>query len=437
MLRRIALFIGITLVVILLLLMLATRAVFGEVISRGDVNSRWFVLWLAVSAVVFAAVVLLVIQRTVLSRILQLSAAVLAISTGNGHGGRVTVKGRDQIASLASAINGMLEALRESELRTMAFLDAIPDLILRVTRSGEIVDVRLPPRSSFVISPDGLPGAIADLATRFPYVPQKLVTAARDAIRQAVDAGLPVVLEFSLDPGTGAQHYQARIVASGQSEAIALVRDVTAEKRMEEAERRDTLVKEIHHRVKNNLQVISSLLGLQASSAGDSRARTMLEESRNRVRSMALIHDRLYHTGERPGGGYCEYVRDLAEHLLHSYMGESAAVTIGIEMDDVPMHVDQSVPIGLIINELLSNALGHAFPSGRSGLIAVGLRRVGGGMVELSVRDDGVGFPREVDYRNPSSLGLRIVNMLVQQVRGTLVLDARQGTAFALTFPET
>ncbi|HVP19317.1 MAG TPA: CHASE4 domain-containing protein, partial [Spirochaetia bacterium] len=188
---------------------------------EGVKTLRYFILWLVVIGVVFGAVVLLVVQRTILSRLQRLSGSVLAIGTGGEPGKRVSVKGRDQIAYLGAAINGMLEALegsherlRESERRNKAFLDAIPDLILRVARGGEILDARLPPHSDFIRASSGLrPGLLSEIQTRFPFVPETVFSSLTDAVTQALGTGLPVVQEFSLDSGKGMQHYQARIVA--------------------------------------------------------------------------------------------------------------------------------------------------------------------------------------------------------------------------------
>ncbi len=411
-----------------------------DIHRQGITTLRYFIFWLLVIGIVFSAVVLLVLQLTVLSRLGQLSKTVLAISTGTEPGRRVPTRGRDQIAYLGAAINGMLEALegsnsrlRQSELRNEAFLDAIPDLILRMDRDGRIVDVRFPQRSPLGETPSQVIGVpVTEMARMLPFVPEKLLRDGHAAIVQALESRLPIVMEFSVDPGKGMQHFVGRFVASGDSEVTVLVREVTAEKRLAETEKREVLVKEIHHRVKNNLQVISSLLGLQASVVRDPGTRALLDESRNRVRSMALIHEKLY---QGSSGGYRQYIRDLADHLLTSYTGESGRVTIGIETDDIPMDIDLSVAIGLIINELLTNALGHAFPEGRRGAIVVSMKRAEAGLVELSVSDNGIGFPAEIDYRNPGSLGLRIVNILTQQVRGSLSLKRGEGTTFSVTFP--
>jgi two-component sensor histidine kinase len=150
---------------------------------------------------------------------------------------------------------------------------------------------------------------------------------------------------------------------------------------------------------------------------------------------MGLIHEKLYQTADQRGISFAGYVRDLATHLRRSYAGNSEAVVMGIDMEDVSLTIDVSVPCGLIINELLSNSLKYAFPDGRRGTIGVTLRRSENGMVVLTIRDDGVGMPRDLDYRNPATLGLRIVNILVEQVKGTLALDPGPGTSFTITFP--
>ncbi|HTP58472.1 MAG TPA: CHASE4 domain-containing protein [Spirochaetia bacterium] len=413
-----------------------------DIHAQAVVTYRYFIALILVIGVVFGAVVLIVIQTTVLSRLQRLSADVLSIGTGAEPTRRVTVKGTDQIAYLGAAINGMLDALEgsssrlsQSEQRNRALLDAIPEVILRVTRDGTIIDARFPPHVSLAGDQDALVGStLRELAQRFPQLKGRPVEEVHEALARVVQAAEPVTLEFSLDVGQGEQHFEARVAASGEAEAIIVARETTAKKRVQEAQRHEILLKEIHHRVKNNLQVISSLLSLQATSARDERVRSLLDESRHRVRSVALIHERLYRGGT-VGTGYAQYVRDLADQLVRFYKGESGQVRIDIDVDDIPMDMDMSVPVGLIINELLTNSLAHAFPKDRHGSIRVSMKRAGGGRIEIGISDDGVGFPPEIDYRNPSSLGLRIVNMLAQQLKATLEVDGRDGTRFRVLFP--
>jgi two-component sensor histidine kinase len=166
----------------------------------------------------------------------------------------------------------------------------------------------------------------------------------------------------------------------------------------------------------------------------DEKTRAMLNESRDRVRSMALIHEKLYQSEDERGISFSGYVRDLAAHLRHSYAGNSEAIAVGIDMEDVSLDMDASVPCGLIINELLSNALKYAFPGGRRGNIAIRLRRAGAGTLDLTIGDDGIGLPQGIDVRNPATLGLRIVNILVEQLRGTLMVNPGPGTSFTISF---
>jgi two-component sensor histidine kinase len=249
------------------------------------------------------------------------------------------------------------------------------------------------------------------------------------------------MLAFHVDAETGRHYYEERFVASSEKEVIVLVREVTDLKQAEEARRKEILLKEIHHRVKNNLQVISSLLALQAGATKDAHTQALLHESRNRVHSMALIHEKLYQSADVRGVSFNAYVRDLAAHLRHSYAGNSETVTMEINVEEITLDMDVLVPCGLIINELLSNALKYAFPEGQTGTIHIRMRRDEAGadgapMLVLTVSDDGVGVPADVDVSAPRTLGLRIVNTLVGQLHGTLVAGPAPGASFTVTFPQ-
>jgi PAS domain S-box-containing protein len=216
-------------------------------------------------------------------------------------------------------------------------------------------------------------------------------------------------------------------------------RDITERKRAEEKIRaslkeKEVLLKEIHHRVKNNLQIVSSLLYLQATRTEHPGAVSALRESRNRVKSMALIHERLYQSPNLASVDMGEYTRNLVSDLQHSYRTEESAVRLRLSIEDIPLGINEAIPCGLIINELVSNGLKHAFPMGNPGEIAVGLQREGANRVTLTVRDNGIGLPEHVDFRKSPSLGLTLINSLVEQLGGTIELDRKGGTAFTITF---
>jgi len=199
---------------------------------------------------------------------------------------------------------------------------------------------------------------------------------------------------------------------------------------------KDVLLKEVHHRVKNNMQVISSLLNLQSRRVQDPAVSEMFKESQGRIRSMALVHERLYQSSDLSRIEFSEYLRNLAIHLFHSYLADSSRIRLRIDAEEVFLNINTAIPCGLIVNELVSNALKHGFPEGRKGRLDIDLHRVAGNGYLLRVRDDGVGFPEGLDFRKAETLGLQIVNTLVDQVDGRLDLDREEGTAFRLEFSE-
>jgi two-component sensor histidine kinase len=197
---------------------------------------------------------------------------------------------------------------------------------------------------------------------------------------------------------------------------------------------KEVLLKEIHHRVKNNLQVISSLLSLQARTLHDDTTIAMLQESQLRVQSMALIHAKLYQSQDFTRVHFAEYVRSLTTELFRAYRVNTGAIRLHTRVEDVFLTVDLAIPCGLILNEMLSNCLKHAFPGDRRGEIHItfGLQQHD---YVLSVADDGVGFPAEVDFQTTRSLGLRLIRTLVSQLDGVMKLDGSPGTHMVLRFP--
>jgi two-component sensor histidine kinase len=180
---------------------------------------------------------------------------------------------------------------------------------------------------------------------------------------------------------------------------------------------KEVLLKEVHHRVKTNLQVIASLLSLQSDQLKDHDAITLFEHIQNHVISMALIHESLYRTGDLARFNFARYIESLSRLLFQSYAAEASRIRLHMELDDLAFDVDTAIPCGLILNELLTNALKYVFPDGRCGDICITLRAAAE-HVMLSVRDTGIGFPAGVDFRNTESLGLRLIDMLSAQLGG-------------------
>jgi PAS domain S-box-containing protein len=237
-------------------------------------------------------------------------------------------------------------------------------------------------------------------------------------------------------------HGEARLIRDSRGLPLLLqgvAFNITETKRAEEIARaslleKETLLKEIHHRVKNNLQVTSSLLKLQADRIEDPSARKALQQGQSRIRSMALVHELLYRSKDLSQVDLGDYVRDLTRQLLRSHAVEPSLVRVQSKLAPVPIAIDLAVPCGLILNELVSNALKHAFPEGRRGTVHIELN-AGDSFDDLVVRDDGVGFPGNVDPATTSTLGLRLIRTLADQIEAKLEVRSSGGTEIRLRIP--
>jgi len=232
---------------------------------------------------------------------------------------------------------------------------------------------------------------------------------------------------------TFSQAEQELLIAIGNEAGVVIAKLQADELIRTTLKERETLLKEIHHRVKNNMQVISSLLSLQAAQATEPETIDMFSESQRRIRSMALIHEKLYRSGSLAEIDFGDYVESLVGELLRMYNVPLGVITTTVEIENVQLGVDAAIPCALIINELVSNSLRYAFPDGRTGGVTVALQRSNEAYT-LTVADDGVGFPADVDFRATDSLGMQLVVTLVNQLEGTIELNRENGTAFVISF---
>jgi PAS domain S-box-containing protein len=221
-------------------------------------------------------------------------------------------------------------------------------------------------------------------------------------------------------------------------EISCIANDITDKKMVEEQIRlslkeKEVLLKEVHHRVKNNLQVISSILNLQSSYVKDKRVLEILLESQNRIKSMAFVHESLYQTKDFSNISFREYVENISRNLVHSYAATDSPPLLNLDLDDIQLNLDTAIPCGLIINELLTNSLKYAFPVGKQGKIDIVIREKSG-HITINISDNGKGLPKEIDFRNTESLGLQLVVSLVEQINGKIKLDTKKGTKFTIEF---
>ncbi|HEY9747754.1 MAG TPA: PAS domain S-box protein [Allocoleopsis sp.] len=228
----------------------------------------------------------------------------------------------------------------------------------------------------------------------------------------------------------------------GRNVRISTIRDITDRKNSEEQIRtslreKEVLLKEIHHRVKNNLQIISSLLSLQSQNLDEEAVLAVFRESQNRIESMALIHEKLYQSEDMARINASEYIYDLVSNLFYTYEINADAIALKINVDDIWLGLDTAIPCGLIINELVLNALKHAFPEGRTGEVCIRFGIKDAHHLILSVTDTGVGLPKDLDYQNTDSLGLQLVNALTRQIEGILEINDGDGVKFEIVFPHS
>jgi len=280
------------------------------------------------------------------------------------------------------------------------------------------------------------------------------------AVKQALN-GKPFNIDFRIISADGIERIvneQGKVVFDEERNPVRMkgtVQDITERKRAEEAlaKLEKIRIKEIHHRIKNNLQVISSLLSLQAEKFSDTKILEAFKESQNRVASMALIHEELYKGNRIDTLDFSDYLRKLAADLFSSYNLRNDKIRLKIELEQVYLDMDTAIPLGIIVNEVVSNSLKHAFSNGREGEIGITLKKaenftvnkessgVENGCKEdnslqyiLRVTDNGKGIPEEIDFQTADSLGFQLINILVEQIDGCIELRKDQGTDFTIRF---
>jgi len=226
----------------------------------------------------------------------------------------------------------------------------------------------------------------------------------------------------------------------GETDYIdGIVEDITERKMAEELiksalKEKEVLLREIHHRVKNNMQIISSLLRLQSVNFEDERLIDIFRASQSRIRSMALIHEGLYHSKDLARIQFADYLVRLTSHLFSMYRIDPRAIELKLDVKDVDLDINKAIPCALIVNELMTNSLKYAFPNNRKGEIWIKMNRDVEGKYTIVFKDNGVGFSKDIDFRETKSLGMQIVTDLVAQLEGTIEMLSGEGTEFKITF---
>jgi PAS domain S-box-containing protein len=334
--------------------------------------------------------------------------------------------------------------LSHSEERYRTLAETASDAIISIDQENRIIFCNKSVEEIFGYSPDELLGNNLEI-----IMPVQSRKAHMEGIKNYIRTGKRTISwarhevtglhkngkEIFLDIAFGAIRKEGEIYFSG------MIRDITgrklAQQQLEDSlKEKEVLLREIHHRVKNNLQIISSLLNLQASSATDIKDMKVIKESISRVHAMGLLHEKLYQSKNLSSIDFTKYINDLASFLVSSYSSGDKKLDVIINQNEVTIDFNIGIPLGLIISELISNSIKHAFNGRHNGEIHINLGRTEDGWFQILIKDNGVGLPENFVMENSNTLGLQIVYTLVDQLRGKLNYKNENGAEFRIEFPE-
>jgi PAS domain S-box-containing protein len=401
-------------------------------LAAADTERGLLILGAAASAVLIG----LFMSRSIGRPLATLQQAAQEVGRGRFET-RVPVAGQDEIGVLSHALNQMAADLQEKTV-SRSYLENIlrsmREMLIVTDREARIRRLNPTACAELGREPDDLIGRpLRDIFAEesLPAAedfPQSLAGSVESVIRSQAQGLIPVLCSVA----------EMRDDVGGLEGFVCVAWNISRQKDTEQCLRaslreKELLLKEVHHRVKNNLQVISSLLNLQAQELCDPHMIRLFQESQGRVRSLALIHEQLYRSQDLTQIDFAAYVQELVEHLAQGMGRIAARVSFRFELQQAPLPLDLAIPCGMMINELVCNALEHAFPEGRSGSIRIVFRGDAAGY-ELTVADDGVGLADGGLAAKPGRLGLKVVQALTRQIRGHLDVQPPPGSAFSIRF---
>jgi len=355
-------------------------------------------------------------------RTLEISAGILKNTSG-------VVSTVGQVLDVTER-NRNLKSLQEHDALNNALFEYNPIETIVVNNKGEIMRVNKAVKTNRSRLPKSGDIMYKDFASKYSIDMFKELI---DCIKTGKTKIFPEI-KYRED-----RYYNATIAPFPQG-AIITAQDVSKQKLAQDEinrslQEKEVLLNEIHHRVKNNMQIVTSLLKLQSQSIKDKRSLELFLNTQNRVRSMALIHEKLYKTEDFSKIDFGEYIRNLTAHLLISYHILPSQIKIDVNIKNIVFNINVAIPCGLIINELVTNSLNHAFSNSREGKIKVSITRKGTNGCLLVVKDNGKGLPSEaIELEDPTTLGLQLVSSLVSQLKGTLQYRYKEGAVFSIEF---
>lgn len=408
----------------------------------------YLILSLIIAGLLAAMFIIYYLDKNVLYRLDQITSSVIRIGKNNDLTSRVPVLGNDELYDLSVSVNKMLESLQESnynleksEKRYRTIFENTGTAMIII---GENMAINLV-NNEFEKVTGFLKDEIENKKNLLDFVLRDHLDEIKKhhGFHEFKEKNMLNNYEIQLinKKGDIRDFFATFGFIPGTEKTLISFIDITEHKKAENKvkaslKEKEVLLREIHHRVKNNLQIISTLLALQSDDITDEKTLENYRESENRIQSIALIHEKMYQSSDISSINFTGYVKSLLNDLLYSYGADSKNIKSQIDTGDFLLSIETVQPLGLIINELVSNSLKYAFKNKDEGIIAVKLEKISSDSLKLVVSDNGRGFPENIDFRNTSSLGLQLVNELVKQLDGTIELNSDSGTEFKIIFKE-
>jgi PAS domain S-box-containing protein len=409
----------------------------------------YFIVSIILVGLLFMGLVLYYLDRNVLNRLDKIISDILDIGKKGDLKRRIKVSGDDELSDLASSINNTFHALQKSEKlledSEEKYRSIFENTGTAMIITDENMNITLTNRTFQNIlnqKGDQIEGKLNWIEMLVPDDREKIKNYHKiDEKKDVNSAIVPKTYEVqSMIKGDLRDFFATFEFIPGTKSSLISLIDITDRKRAEgllntSLKEKELLLREIHHRVKNSLQIISSLLSLQASEFDDNLIIEKYKESENRIHTIALIHENLYQSTDISNIDFKNYLEILIDDIMYSYKVDREMIKTVLDLNDYELGIETAIPVGLIINELVSNALKHAFKSGEKGEIKIVLEKYDD-TYTLTVQDNGIGLPDDIHPENTKSLGLMLVNALVTQLEGKMSFEVKNGTSFKIIFKE-
>jgi len=408
----------------------------------------YLILSLIIAGVLAALFIIYYLDKNVLYRLDKITGSIIRIGKSNDLSARVPVLGNDELYDLSISVNKMLKSLQESnynlERSEKRYRTIFENTGTAMVIIGDHMTINLV-NNEF----EKMTGFLKDEIENKRNLLDFVVKDHLDKIKKHHNFD-----EFK--EKNSYNNYEIQLINKngdikdffatfgfipGTKKTLISFIDITEHKKAENKikaslKEKEVLLREIHHRVKNNLQIVSTLLALQSSDITDPKILENYRESENRIQSIALIHEKMYQSSDISSIDFTSYIKSLINDLMYSYGADSKNIKAVIDTGNFLLSIETVQPLGLIINELVSNSFKYAFKNRKEGIITVKLEKINSNRFKLTVSDNGVGLPENLDFRNTNSLGLQLVNELVKQIDGTIEFNNDGGTEFKIIFKE-